>query len=102
MHYATHSAEYGFEAKEVSADLSAIVARSRGVAESMSRGVDFLLKKNKVEIVRGVGRITGKGAVEVISDDGGKTTLEAAHIIIATGSRPNSLPFAPIDGKDHL
>lgn len=99
MHYATHSAEYGFEAKEVSADLSAIVARSRGVAESMSRGVDFLLKKNKVEIVRGVGRITGKGAVEVISDDGGKTTLEAAHIIIATGSRPNSLPFAPIDGK---
>ncbi len=99
LHYASNSADYGFETGDVRPNLEAIVSRSRAVADSMSRGVDFLLRKNKVEVVKGTGKILEKGKVEVLSDDGEKRLIEAGHIIIATGSRPNSLPFAPVDGK---
>jgi dihydrolipoamide dehydrogenase len=100
FNYAVHGNEYGFEtAGEVKPDLKAIVARSRSVAEGMSRGVEFLLRKNKVTVICGSGRVTGVGKVEVSDVNGEKSYIEAKNIIIATGSRPNTLPFAPIDGN---
>lgn len=93
--YCRSAEHYGLElAGEVTPDLRKIVARSRGVAETMSKGVQFLLKKNGIELIRGFGRIAAPGIVEV---DG--TRYEAAHIILATGARPRQMPFMPIDGQ---
>lgn len=75
-------------------NLEKIVARSRGVAETMSKGVAFLLKKNNIDLIQGFGRLKGDGRVDV---DG--TEYEADHIILATGARPREMPFMPIDGK---
>ncbi|HEX8460351.1 MAG TPA: dihydrolipoyl dehydrogenase, partial [Segetibacter sp.] len=73
--------------------------RSRGVADKMSKGVQFLMKKNKIDIIMGNGILKAKGQVEVTAADGAKQTVEAKHIIIATGSRGRQLPNLPIDGK---
>jgi len=72
--------------------------RSRKVADQLNRGVAGLFKKNKITHIQGYGRLAGKGVVEVEAADGSKRKLQAAHIILATGSRPRSLPFLPIDG----
>ena len=89
------AAQYGVKIEgEVAPDLEAMVARSRGVAETMSKGVQFLLKKNNIELIQGFGRLAGPGRVEV---DG--TLYEADHIILATGARPRELPFMPVDGE---
>ncbi|MEG1634709.1 MAG: dihydrolipoyl dehydrogenase, partial [Rikenellaceae bacterium] len=77
-----------------------IIERSRTVAQTMSKGVQFLLKKNNVEIVCGTGKIEGKGKVEVTTEDGEKTILEAKDIIIATGARARQLPAIPIDNQN--
>ncbi len=79
---------------EVRPDLEAIVARSRTVAETMSKGVQFLLKKNNIEVIAGFGRIAALGCVDV---DG--TTYEADHVILATGARPREMAFMPVDGE---
>ena len=79
---------------EVTPDLERIVARSRTVAETMSKGVQFLLKKNNITLINGHGRLTGVGQVEV---DG--VAYSADHIILATGARPREMPFLPIDGE---
>jgi len=100
IHYAQHATDYGFEIEgEIRPDIEKIVVRSRGVAANMSKGVDFLLKKNKVTVINGTAKIAGIGKVEVISEDMSKSVIEGKNIIIATGSRANSLPFAPIDGN---
>ncbi|MDP3436694.1 MAG: dihydrolipoyl dehydrogenase, partial [Bacteroidales bacterium] len=100
LHYAQNHNDYGFDiVGEIKPDLSKIVERSRNVANGMSRGIDFLFKKNKVNVLNGTGKILKPGKVEVTSIDGSTTIVEAKNIIIATGARANSLPFAPIDGN---
>lgn len=100
LNYAKHSAEYGFDIEgEIKPDISKIVARSRGVAAGMSKGIEYLFKKNKITVISGTGKIPQAGKVEVTQPDGSVTTLDTKNIIIATGSRANSLPFAPIDGE---
>ena len=98
--YARHAAEYGFEASDVKADITKMVERSRGVAAQMSKGVEFLLKKNKITLIKGEGVLKSGHTVEVNDFEAGtRTVYEADHIILAVGSRANSLPFAPIDGE---
>ena len=98
--YACHAAEYGFEATDVKADLDKMVARSHGVAAQMSKGVEFLIKKNKITLLRGEAVLKSGHTVEVNDFEAGtRTVYEADHIILAVGSRANSLPFAPIDGE---
>ena len=98
--YVSHAADYGVKLDgTASPDFNAIVARSRGVAEGMSKGVQFLLKKNKIDVIWGSGKLAGKGSVSVISDDGKTTALTAKNIILATGARSRELPNLPIDGK---
>lgn len=99
--YASHAADYGVDVAEgaVRPDLPAMVARSRAVAEQMSKGIDFLLKKNKVDILVGTGALTDvPHTVAVTTAEGTATTYEARHIILATGARPREFPFIPVDG----
>ena len=88
---------HGISFSEFSIDLGPAQERSQAVAEQLSKGVGFLFKKNKVTHVEGRGRLVSKDTVEVTSADGGKKTLTAPHILLATGSRPKSLPMLPID-----
>ena len=99
LHYAERGAEYGFTAENVQPDLAAIVARSRGVSATMNKGVEYLLKKNKVTVIKGSGKVLAGKRVEVTPLEGAVEVHEADHIILATGSRPAELPFAPIDGE---
>ncbi len=98
-HYVKNAAAYGIDIEgEAKADISKIVARSRGVAETMSKGIDFLMKKNKIDVLRGHGSIESKGFVAVENEEG-RTLYEADHIILATGARPRQMPFIPVDGE---
>ena len=97
-HYLTHASAYGLSAEKVSFDLAKIVDRSRKVAGQLNAGVKGLMKKNKITVVEGEGKITGKGKLSV-SKDGKTTELAAKHIIIATGARARDLPFAKADGE---
>jgi dihydrolipoamide dehydrogenase len=99
LHYAERGAEYGFTAENVQPDLAAIVARSRGVSATMNKGVEYLFKKNKVTVIKGSGKVLAGKRVEVTPLEGAVEVHEADHIILATGSRPAELPFAPIDGE---
>ena len=97
-HYMTHADAYGLKAEKPGFDLAKVVERSRKVAGQLNGGVKGLMKKNKVTVVEGEGKITGKGNLSVVKD--GKTTeLAAKNIIIATGARARDLPFAKADGK---
>ncbi len=98
--YMSHAADYGITLEgTVAPDFQAVVKRSRGVAEQMSKGVQFLLKKNNVDVIAGFGKLAGNHQVKVTAADGTKTTYEAKHIILATGARSRSLPNVPQDGK---
>ena len=100
--YVRSAATYGVDvAGEVTPSLEKIVARSRNVAATMSKGVQFLLGKSGVEVISGHGRLTAeRGVVEVLSAEGEVVqTISADHIILATGSRPRELPSLPVDGK---
>ena len=100
-HYALNGLDYGFEADNVKIDISKVVERSRKVAEQMSRGVDFLMKKNKITIIKGNAKVAAVGELEVKDNESGNEfKVLADNIILATGSRPNSLPFAPIDEEN--
>ena len=99
LEYLMHAQDYGLKATGVEADFSAIVKRSRGVADSMSKGVQFLMKKNKIDVINGYGKVMPGKKVEVKGDDGKTTVLDAKHIIIATGARSRELPNIKIDGK---
>jgi len=92
-----HAKEFGVEIGELKTDMAQAVKRSRQVSERLVKGIGFLFKKNKVTHVPGRGRLAGKGKVEVTAKDGGKQTLTAKHVIVATGSRPRDLPFLKID-----
>lgn len=98
--YAVHAADYGVSVSgEVKADFAAMVKRSRDVADGMSKGIQYLFKKNKVESIFGLGKLAGKNTVEVTDEAGKKTKYTAKHIIVATGARSRELPNLPIDGK---
>ncbi|AKH41595.1 dihydrolipoamide dehydrogenase [Altererythrobacter atlanticus] len=97
-HYMQHAKDYGLAAKEIEADLEAVVKRSRGVAKQLNQGVTHLMKKNKIAVHMGVGTFKNANTLEVKGDKGTET-ISAKHIIIATGARARDLPFAPADGK---
>jgi dihydrolipoamide dehydrogenase len=98
--YLTHASDYGITvAGDVKPDFKAIVARSRNVASGMSKGVQFLFKKNNIEHIKGLGRLFGNNAVEVEDTDGNKKNYTAQNIILATGARSKELPNLKQDGK---
>lgn len=97
--YLNHAADYGIKVSGAEADFSAVVKRSRDVADGMSKGVTFLLKKNKVDVINGYGKVKPGKKVEVTGADGKSTVYEAKHIILATGARSRALPNLPQDGK---
>ena len=97
-HYMQHAGEYGLTAANISADIDAVVKRSRGVAKQLNQGVTHLMKKNKITVHMGDGKLTAPGKLTVTKD--GKTEeFTAKNIIVATGARARDLPFAPADGK---
>lgn len=96
--YIKHAQDFGLEATGQH-NFGAVVKRSRGVADKMSKGVQFLMRKNKIDVVMGFGKIVAKGKIEVTGADNKKQTVEGKHIIIATGGRARQLPAMPIDGK---
>ena len=97
--YLKHAADYGIKMSEGEADFPAVVKRSRDVADGMSKGVQFLLKKNKIDVIKGFGKVKLGKKVEV-DDDGKKTVYDAKNIIIAVGARARQLPNLPFtEGK---
>src|SRR5258706_11086445 len=97
--YAKHSADYGIEMNGYKPNFGNVIKRSLNVADKMSKGVQFLMRKNKIDVVMGNGKLIAPGKLEVTAVDGKKQTLEAKNIIIATGGRSRQLPSLPIDGK---
>ena len=97
--YTQHAADYGIKISKATADFGAIITRSRDVAGGMSKGVQFLMKKNKIDVVMGTGKLLRGKKVEVTDEKGKKTEYTAPNIIIATGGRAKQLPSLPIDGK---
>lgn len=98
FHYMQHAGDYGLTAEKISADIAAVVKRSRGVAKQLNQGVTHLMKKNKITVHMGDGKLVAKGKLSVTKD--GKTEeLTAKNIIVATGARARDLPFAKADGK---
>jgi dihydrolipoamide dehydrogenase len=93
-----HAKDYGIDASGT-ANFEAIIKRSRGVADKMSKGVQFLMRKNKIDVINGFGKLAGKGKIEVTATDGQKQTVEAKYIILATGGRSRELPSMKLDGK---
>ncbi len=97
--YINHADEYGINVPDAKVDFAAVVKRSRNVAGGMSKGIEFLMKKNKIEVLNGMGKIkTGKKVV-VTDEKGNATEHSAKNIIIATGARSRQLPNLPQDGK---
>ncbi len=98
-HLLNHASNYGFEIKDFSFDIKKVVERSRGVATQLSGGVGHLLKKNKVTVFDGFGKLEGKGKISVTKDKKPVATLTGKHIIIATGARARVIPGMEPDGK---
>ena len=94
--YINHAEDYGIQVGKSKADFGAMISRSRGVADSMSKGVTFLMKKNKIDVIMGYGTIARGGKV-IVDDNGAKKEYSADHIILATGARSRDLPNMPID-----
>jgi dihydrolipoamide dehydrogenase len=99
FHYIQHATEYGISAGEVKPDFEAIVKRSRGVADQMSKGVQFLFKKNKIDVLQGSGKVKPGKVVEVTDASGNVTEYTSDHIIVATGARSRELQNLKQDGK---
>lgn len=97
--YLHHAKDYGFSVASVGTDFGAVISRSRGVADGMSKGVQFLFKKNKIEQLKGNGRLTRDRKVEVTDPSGQKTTYSAKHVIVATGGRARQLPGIEFDDR---
>jgi len=97
--YISHAKDYGIEVNGFSADFSAMVKRSRDVANGMSKGVQFLLKKNKIDVLMGMGKLTADRKVQVTTESGEAAVYEAKNIILATGGRARELPNLPIDNQ---
>ena len=97
--YINHAEDYGIKVSNPKADFGAMVSRSRGVADGMSKGISFLMKKNKITVIMGTAKLARGKKVEVTDDKGAMTQYEAANIIVATGGRSKELPNLPIDGE---
>ncbi|MBC8046928.1 MAG: dihydrolipoyl dehydrogenase [Fimbriimonadaceae bacterium] len=97
--YTKHAADYGITLDNAKADFTSMIKRSRDVAGGMSKGVTFLMKKNKIDVVEGNGKVKKGNTIEVTAADGTKKTITAKHIIVATGARSKELPALKQDGK---
>ncbi len=97
--YISHAQDYGIKVENSEADFGAMIKRSRGVAEGMSKGINFLFRKNKIDVLNGHGRLLRGKKVSVTDAEGNVKEYSAEHIIVATGGRAKSLPNVPIDGK---
>ena len=97
--YLNHAEDFGITVKDVKADFGKVVERSRGVANKMSNGIAFLMKKNKIDVIMGTGKLASPTSLLVTDDKGATSTLEAKNIILATGARSRELPNLPQDGK---
>ncbi|MBC7418237.1 MAG: dihydrolipoyl dehydrogenase [Pedobacter sp.] len=97
--YINHAADYGITTSEAKADFPAVIKRSRGVADGMSKGVQFLMKKNKIDVVMGTGTLKPGNKLSVKDADGKEQEFSAKNIIIATGARSRDLPNLKKDGK---
>ena len=97
--YLQHAGDYGLKVESADKDFDAVVKRSRNVAEGMSKGVQFLMKKNKIEVIKGYGTLLQGKKIRVKDDSGTESEYSAQHIIIATGARSRELPSLPQDGK---
>ena len=97
--YINHAEDYGIKVSSHKADFSAVVKRSRSVAEKMSGGVQFLMKKNKIDVIMGTGKVKPGKTIEVTNEKGEKKDYTAKNIIIATGARSRQLPNLEQDGK---
>jgi len=97
--YLNHAKDYGISADNIKADFNAVIKRSRDVADGMSKGIQFLMKKNKIDVIMGTATVKAGKKVEVKAADGNISTVESKHIIIATGAKSRQLPNLPQDGK---
>lgn len=97
--YLKHAEDYGLKADNIDKDFDAVIKRSRNVADGMSKGVQFLMKKNKIEVINGFGKLKPGKKIDVTAEDGSVTEYAAQNIIIATGARSRELPSLPQDGK---
>jgi dihydrolipoamide dehydrogenase len=97
--YVNHAADYGIKIGKATADFKGMIGRSRDVAAGMSKGVNFLMRKNKIDVIEGTGKLVRGKKVEVTDKDGNKKIYEAKNIIVATGARARALPNMPIDEK---
>jgi dihydrolipoamide dehydrogenase len=95
--YAKHAADYGINISNPTHNFEGVIKRSRGVADKMSKGVQFLMKKNKIDVIMGFGKLVAPGKLEITAADGTKQIQEAKNIIIATGGRARELPAMKID-----
>ena len=100
--YVNHSKDYGINIKNASIDFNSIIKRSRNIAEGMSKGVNFLMKKNKIDILKGFGKIVSKNEVEITDEKNKSQIVNTENIIIATGGRSKELPNVKIDGTKVL
>lgn len=99
LEYAQHAEAYGIKIEKAEPDYEAIIARSRGVADKMSKGIQYLFKKNNITVITGTGKLLAGKKVEITAANDEKTICEAKHIILATGARSRQLPAIPQDGK---
>lgn len=97
--YLQHAEEYGIKVGKSEADFGAVVKRSRDVADGMSKGVQFLMKKNKIDVITGTGTLVSAGKIEVKDAKGAASVVEGKHIIVAVGARSRELPNLKQDGK---
>ena len=97
--YINHSEDFGISVKGAEADFNNVVSRSRDIADGMSKGIDFLMKKNKIEVIMGTATVKAGKKIDLVDTDGKTTEYSASNIIIATGARSRELPNLPQDGK---
>jgi len=99
LHQFRRAGEWGISYDNLRIDFTKMIGRSRVVSDKISKGVEFLMKKNRIEHVSGHARLTGKGTIQIDGGPGGSRTIRATHIILATGARPRSVPGITIDRK---
>ncbi|MGB0429879.1 MAG: dihydrolipoyl dehydrogenase [Bacteroidia bacterium] len=99
FNYINHASDFGVEVSESSANFDGIIKRSRNVADGMSKGVQFLMKKNKIDVINGFGKLISPKKVEVTNSNGEKQIVEGKNIIVATGARAKELPHIKVDGE---